>query len=220
MQIEFQPTYLYIKQHTITKKLYFGKTIKDPIKYKGSGKYWKLHIKMHGKEYVETLWYCLFLDEEELSKFALNFSTQNNIVTSNLWANLKYEDGLDGGSSGRIITKEFILLMSKLSMGNKYALGLRHSEETKQKISLNLMGNAYSLGYKQSQETRQKMQNSKFGNYYPHKIVICPYCGKSGGKANMTRYHFNNCKFKDVVVNSLTILNASSLLEAANGGII
>lgn len=29
-----------------------------------------------------------------------------------------------------------------------------------------------------------------------HKIITCPYCNKSGGIANMKRYHFDNCKFK------------------------
>ena len=39
----FVPTWLYIKQHNITKLKYFGKTVrKDPIKYKGSGTYWNL----------------------------------------------------------------------------------------------------------------------------------------------------------------------------------
>lgn len=27
-------------------------------------------------------------------------------------------------------------------------------------------------------------------------IVMCPYCSKRGGKSNMTRYHFDNCKEK------------------------
>jgi hypothetical protein len=28
----------------------------------------------------------------------------------------------------------------------------------------------------------------------PHDIITCNICGKSGGSANMKRYHFNNCK--------------------------
>lgn len=32
----FKPTFLYLKQHSVTGKLYFGKTVsKDPSKYKG-----------------------------------------------------------------------------------------------------------------------------------------------------------------------------------------
>ena len=44
----FKPTYLYIKQHSITGKLYLGKTTKQNlIKYTGSGKYWLRHLKVH-----------------------------------------------------------------------------------------------------------------------------------------------------------------------------
>ena len=42
---DFCLTYLYVKKHAVTGKLYFGKTTaKDPIKYPGSGKYWSNHI--------------------------------------------------------------------------------------------------------------------------------------------------------------------------------
>ncbi len=69
----FKPTYLYIKQHLVTEKFYFGiTTCKDPLKYNGSGKHWKAHIKKHNKKFVNTLWYCLFTEQEELIKFCIN----------------------------------------------------------------------------------------------------------------------------------------------------
>ena len=93
--IDFLPTYLYIKQHTITWKLYFGKTIrKDPIKYLGGGSYWQSHIKKHSKENIVTLWHCLFTDQAECTAFALEFSKKMNIVKSEQWLNLIDEDGL------------------------------------------------------------------------------------------------------------------------------
>ncbi len=93
-----KPTYLYIKKHSVTGLKYFGKTYKkDPEKYLGSGKYWKKHIKKHGEEFVTTIWYKLFSDEQELINYANNFSEKNNIVESKDWANLKTENGLDGG---------------------------------------------------------------------------------------------------------------------------
>jgi hypothetical protein len=27
------------------------------------------------------------------------------------------------------------------------------------------------------------------------KVIICPYCEKSGGISNMKRWHFENCKY-------------------------
>lgn len=88
--------YLYVKTHNITRLKYFGRTIrKDPHKYKGSGKYWKNHIKKHGynvtTEIIET-----FTNIEKCIEFSTNFSIENNIVESKEWANLKLET-IDGG---------------------------------------------------------------------------------------------------------------------------
>lgn len=89
--------YLYVKQHEITGLKYFGMTRrKDPIKYLGSGLYWKDHIKKHKKKYVKTIFLWEFDDQEECTNFALNFSITNNIVESDEWANLKEESGKDG----------------------------------------------------------------------------------------------------------------------------
>lgn len=99
MSTTFKPTFLYIKQHAVTGKLYFGKTVLNPEKYYGSGEYWKKHIHKHGREHVTNLWYCLFLDEESLVEFATAFSLQQSIVESTDWANLVLETGREGGST-------------------------------------------------------------------------------------------------------------------------
>jgi len=50
-------------------------------------------------------------------------------------------------------------------------------------------------------ESRKKMSENRAGKptwnkgkSAPQQIVECPHCGKSGGKQNMTRYHFDNCR--------------------------
>lgn len=89
--------YLYVKQHSITKLKYFGKTMKrDPFKYLGSGTRWLKHINKHGKNQVVTLDVWGFDDEELCSRFALEFSEKHNIVDSAEWANLRPENGIDG----------------------------------------------------------------------------------------------------------------------------
>ena len=93
----FIPTYLYIKQHSVTGLLYFGKTRQDPEKYLGSGIRWTRHIQKHGTHHVINLWYCLFLDEDSIKQCASNFSISQNIVESKIWANLALENGTDGG---------------------------------------------------------------------------------------------------------------------------
>lgn len=184
---EFKPTWLYVKKHSITGLLYFGKsTLKDPTKYIGSGKYWKNHLSVHGK-YVNTVWYELFTDYDSLVDFAELFSSFFDIVRSNKWANLIIENGLDGGSDkgrlghkmseetrkkisdankGRIIAVEQHQIQSELLTGRKFSeetkLKMRKSnrsssEETRKKISDSSKGKQFSI------ESRQKMSEAKFG---------------------------------------------------------
>jgi hypothetical protein len=132
---DFKPTFLYIKQHTKTGKLYFGKTVKpDPVSYSGSGTYWNLHLKKHGKHLVETVWYCLFTDKDELVKFALAFSEQEHIDTSDSWANLIKENGLDGNTPGSKTPED---VRKRISLSN---IGVIRNEEWKQKQSAAFKG--------------------------------------------------------------------------------
>lgn len=140
-------TYLCIKQHTVTGKLYFCKTTKkDPVKYKGSGLYWSRHIKTHGRENVVNLWCELFTSQKELTDFALEFSEKMNIVKSDQWLNFRPENGIDGAPSGYKHSPEAISKM-KIAANNRssetharMSLGQRNkapaSAETRAKISL------------------------------------------------------------------------------------
>ena len=101
----FTATWLMIKQHKVTGLKYFCKTSRyDPVKYLGSGTYWARHLEEHGNE-VETVWYQLFENKDELMHYALSFSTENNIVDAvdesgrKIWANLIPENGIDGGGN-------------------------------------------------------------------------------------------------------------------------
>jgi hypothetical protein len=148
-----KPTYLYIKQHNDTGLKYFGKTVKNPFKYKGSGLYWKKHLNIYGNN-VSTIWTMLFNTEEELVEFALKFSTENMIVESSEWANMKYENGLDGGRESGFIGR-------KLSNQEKNKLSLRMREfnpmynpEIRKKHSKAMKSDA----------RKQKLSSSKKGN--------------------------------------------------------
>ena len=127
--------YLYVKQHLKTKLKYFGKTNRDPYKYLGSGLHWKRHINKHGLQHVETNQVWCFQNQEECTKFALEYSRINNIIESNEWANLKDEDGLAGWG-----------------VGNKHNVGRKLSDETKRKIANSHIGLNYLKGRKQSDE--------------------------------------------------------------------
>src|SRR5713101_5315832 len=86
---------LYIKTHNITRLKYFGKTTRNnPEKYKGSGVYWKKHIKKHGNN-VTTEIFGKYDNIEICTEAALKFSIDNDIVNSIQWANLRNKNNLE-----------------------------------------------------------------------------------------------------------------------------
>jgi len=87
---------LYIKTHNITGLKYFGKTVRDPFKYKGSGKRWLYHLRKHGTD-ISTEIYGIYDDFESARIAAITFSKENNIAESSDWANLIPEN-LEGAS--------------------------------------------------------------------------------------------------------------------------
>lgn len=159
----FKPTYLCIKQHSVTGLCYFCKTTYNHtkmLKYVGSGRpYWNNHLKKHGKGFVETIWYCLFLDAESIKEFALLFSHNQNIVESTKWANLKPEDGLDGGGAKGV-------------KHNVVKLRGPHSEETK------ALQREANIGRLKSEESKKKMRETIRSDMTPSQLVTCEHCGK------------------------------------------
>ena len=132
--------YLYVKTHNKTGLKYFGKTTrKDFQKYLGSGKYWRRHLALHGKDFTTEL-IASFDCEEDCQNFAIRFSLENDIVNSKIWANLKEENGLDGSPKG-----------------------VKFSEEHKQKISKSLIGKSFpkSEKAKENMKVAQKKRAQK-----------------------------------------------------------
>ena len=202
-----QPTYLYIKQHSITGLKYFGKTTrKDPYTYNGSGTHWTRHIKIHGKEHVVTLWVSELYQDTSISDYALQFSIENDIVESKEWANLKPENGLDGAIKGIKHSAEAKANMSIAQTGKKRSAETKanmskpRSAEHKANISAARTGITLSAETKakmskpRSAEARANMSIAQTGK--KQSILICPHCNTIGGAHAMKRYHFDNCKLK------------------------
>lgn len=149
MSKPFIPTWLYIKQHNKTGLKYFGKhTGADPVLYEGSGTYWKRHLNKHGND-VSTIWCELFTDRELLTEYALTFSSENNIVASDDWANIIPENGLDGNVTGFVTITD--ATRKKLSESLR---GKPKSEEHRRKIGES------GLGKKMSVESKHLMSLS------------------------------------------------------------
>lgn len=157
--------YLYIKTHKTTGLKYFGKTTKkDPFKYNGSGKYWLNHLKKYGN-LIDTEIIGIFENQQECSKFALEFSIKNNILESKDWANLRLENGLDGAPIGNSFSKETLKKMSDSKKGKK-------PKEFYVEIAKK------NVGWKQTEYQKQKVRE-KFQLKW---IVVSP----QGDKINIT----------------------------------
>ena len=153
--------YLYIKTDNKTGLKYLGKTVRDPYKYKGSGKRWTEHIKKHGYD-VTTDILGTFLTNEELQKFSIPLSEKLDIVKSKDWANLKIESG-DGGDTSQHID------YSKLNRGKGQTYEQRYGEEKakllrrlrSEKLSTTRKGKSYEEIHGKQQAKILKEKRSK-----------------------------------------------------------
>ena len=92
-----KPTRLYIKQCPHCGLKYFGKSTRHDIEtYQGSGSRWGNHLRKHNTKPVH-LWNSDWYYDTSIVRFATKFSRINKIVSSRNWANLKEENGLEGG---------------------------------------------------------------------------------------------------------------------------
>lgn len=177
--------YLYLKTHNVTGKKYLGKTVQNPHKYMGSGKYWKLHLEKHGHD-VSTEVLLESKSKDEICKAGIEYSKMWDIVSSEEFANLKAEEG-DGGA--QVWTEEQRKRQSQAQIKRwKYY----DSTERDKKISRTLKGRVIGCNKKKSIAAKNRKSHPWTGKKRHTKI--CPHCGKEGADFLMTRWHFDNCK--------------------------
>ena len=156
--------YLYLKTHNKTGLKYFGKTTKDPFKYKGSGKYWLRHIAKHGND-VTTEIVCSCSTEKEARIEGLKYSKQWNIVESSKFANLIEEIGQGGATMlGKKHTPETI---KKIKAYPGFWLGKKRgplNKAQRKAISQRTSGeNNPMFGKTHSKEVREKLSKLASG---------------------------------------------------------
>jgi len=153
MIMAFKPTRLYIKELAGIK--YFGKTTcSDPYLYSGSGVVWRDRIKKYGRDNIKTLWVSdEYTDPFLLQEVALHFSMENNIVESEMWANLRPETGLDGATVGQYSGEKSYWFGKKGSQHSAY--GRIDSEDTKKRKGESKLGDNNPM---KRPEMREKMR--------------------------------------------------------------
>ena len=107
-------------------------TSKNPFRYKGSGKYWKLHLKKHNinSNDIKTIILYETDSQEELKKIGIEYSELYDVVNSNEWANLINETG--EGVFGIKVSDE---VRKKISDTQKRILHFKHTEQSRKNIS-------------------------------------------------------------------------------------
>jgi hypothetical protein len=207
---EFQPTYLYIKEHSVTGLKYFGKTCSDdPYSYLGSGTHWKRHYKTHGKEHIVTSWCKLFTNLRDCVTYALTFSYENDIVKSKGYANIIPENGLDGGGNLLISHKlESIQKMKNNQWDRKGEKNPMFNVKRPDLTNHNLLTKRWvtnGITDKLLEESYLQIyindgwcigRTCSMNKGTKHKTGTCPNCGIVCGLGGLKRYHLDNCKLK------------------------
>lgn len=101
----------------------------------------------------------------------------------------------DGGDGSTGVKQSAIHVQKRVNASRGKAMGMSgksHTEESKEKLRLAMLGKNTGP---QTIEHRKANSLSKKGMKYNSQYILkCPHCSKSGGSANMKRYHMNNCK--------------------------
>jgi len=80
-------------------------------------------------------------------------------------------------------------LMKELMKGSPSPM--EGKQQTKEHVEKRMKAH---IGTLRSTETCDNIRKARTGVSTPHPKITCPHCNKTGGSANMKRYHFENCR--------------------------
>lgn len=167
---------------------------KDPIKYKGSGVYWRRVLKKHNPT-IKTTILGLYDTPADLRRAGEFYSNKFNIVEDASWANLIPEIG-DGGptTTGKIRaynqnTGEERFFDSE-ELPNGWIRGCKRPPKSADGIERTRQ---FHIGRKRSEETREKMRLS---TRRKRRTTQCQYCSIDITIQNLQR-HEQICKGKN-----------------------
>jgi len=94
-------------------------------------------------------------------------------------------------NKGKKARPEEVERLRKMQLGQPSPMrGKKHKPESIEKMRL------VKLGKRQTPEAIEKARLKRLGK--KQTIVCCPHCNKIGGSQTMPRWHFDNCKFKEI----------------------
>lgn len=151
--------YLYVKESPLGLK-YLGITSKNPYIYKGSGKYWKRHLRKHGFKCIDISTDILLktTDKNIISFWGMYYSKIWNIVESEDWANLIPESG------------EFSTLGYKQTIEARYNISIKNKGKKRSKEQSEYLSKI-RIGRKLSKDTIIKISNSNRGKMRTPEVI-------------------------------------------------
>jgi hypothetical protein len=199
------PAYVYLIKHIPTGKFYYGSRYN--------------HIKL-GLAPSEDLWIEYFtsskevkylLKESPLTDFMVNilftshdhdlcFEYEQTLIKENidnvLCLNKRYFDSKKGSRVFRTYGKTLSSKGKTKSESTRLRMSKPKSKSHRENISKAQLTNGGNGPKAHSEETKNKIRRTLQLSPRPDKV--CPYCNKSGGFLSMSRWHFDNCKEKNV----------------------
>ncbi len=103
---------------------------------------------------------------------------------------------LVGCEAGTVAVKDKDGNISKMSTTDERYLSGEYVHHNKDKI---IVHNKEKKKQKYVDETDEIENGWEMGKLKRDETKTCPHCKKTGGIRNMTRYHFDNCKLKELI---------------------
>ena len=150
----------YSEKHHILPTSLGGLNNKDNIVRLTAKEHFIIHMLLckftKGNAYYKMLYafksMCQLINSNHKRDYKINSRISEKLKLEAEKNNPVYRDDVKAkiskANKGRVMSKETRLKMSKARIGNKHALGLRHSEEFKERIKNINKGNKYSVGLK------------------------------------------------------------------------
>jgi len=198
---------IYKTINLINKNFYIGQDSKNDTGYLGSGKLLKRAIQKYGRNNFqkEVLEYCE--TKEELNEREI-FWIEKLKPIYNI---------AKGGSGGDTITNhpDYELIIQKLKGRMPWSKGLKRPDlegennpakrlEVRDKIRLAKLKNPNQMfgddNPAKRSDVRNKISENVSSSWQNRELIKCPYCDKESiNAANMSRWHFENCKKNNII---------------------
>ena len=145
----------------------------------------KLLCEIYPNEHKLVYAYWMMSRKVSNSKYQRDYSVSNRDYEQ---AKQLFSEVSSIRQKGQKLSEEHKQKLRIAAKTRKTRTPIKHSTETKQKLSSLWKGTTRSL------EDRKKISDGQRGK--KHKIIKCPHCFKEGGNRTMKRWHFDNCRNK------------------------